>query len=206
MGFCEERRKDVAERFATNVAEHSMEVIRDDGLYRHLKFSKNGSAIYCFHVHTWPGFLCVTGDMGEWVWSRIPDMFTFVRGSIGSESYFTEKLQAADVRGELKEFHLELWHELESVLQETYGEYGDEKTCEELSEVFADEPESLHDACTLLYEDSGIDDVFEYFGSLTDYNYQYLWTLQALEWAVNKYASARTTIQAVLIDSAPTSD
>lgn len=74
--------KDVLNRFLINTANHTMKIHRDDGIYRHLEFSRNGSNSYRFDLVTWPGYLCVTGDMGTWTFSRIADMFDFSRPAI----------------------------------------------------------------------------------------------------------------------------
>jgi len=68
-----------AERFLRDIATHQMEVLRDDGLQRHLRFQAPGSTDMHFDLITWPGYLCFTGDMGTYVFRRLKDMFTFFR-------------------------------------------------------------------------------------------------------------------------------
>ncbi len=65
------------ERFLGDIAEHSMEILQDDGVYRHIKFSENGSSIYHFCITTWPGHLAISGDCGDYVFARVRDMFEF---------------------------------------------------------------------------------------------------------------------------------
>ena len=88
----------VLERFMEDTAHHKMEVLIDNGLYRHLKFTNNGSSIYRFDIHTWPGFLCVCGDMGTYVFQRLDDMFEFFRSTDATlrinPHYWAEKCQA----------------------------------------------------------------------------------------------------------------
>lgn len=99
-------REAIKANFERDIANHSMEVLRDDGLYRHLKFTNGGSSVYRFDIITWPGYLAVAGDMGEWVFSRIPDMFEFFimdehdfnHKHVINPGYWGEKLQAADCR------------------------------------------------------------------------------------------------------------
>lgn len=67
------------EQFLKDVAGHQMEVLRDDGMYRHLKFRRPDQGAYWFQLTTWPGFLVITGDMGDFVFTRVNDMFTFFR-------------------------------------------------------------------------------------------------------------------------------
>lgn len=66
-------------RFLNDVASHEMTVIRDDGVYRHIRFKRPDTGCYRFDFITWPGYLCYTGDMGTYVFSRTNDMFEFFR-------------------------------------------------------------------------------------------------------------------------------
>ena len=81
------------ERFNSSVAdgEQVMTVLRDDGLYRHLRFKKPGSSFYRFDLVTWPNNLTITGDIGTYTFSRVEDMFTFFTGYINTD-YWAEKI------------------------------------------------------------------------------------------------------------------
>lgn len=95
------------DEFLKDVAEHQMIVLRDDGVYRHIRFKRPGTNCMYYDLITWPGYLCYTGDMGTYVFSRITDMFEFFRAdreyaqrrgqqlSI-NKGYWAEKLQAVD--------------------------------------------------------------------------------------------------------------
>lgn len=69
---------EIDSRFLIDTAFHRLEIIRDDGLYRHLRMQQPGNSCYYYDVITWPGYLTVTGDMGTWTFSRIADMFDFL--------------------------------------------------------------------------------------------------------------------------------
>jgi len=95
------------DEFLSDVSEHVVEVLRDDGLYRHIRFRRPGTMCSHFDLLTWPGYLCYTGDMGTYVFCRIPDMFQFFRTDreyaerhgrrlAVNLSYWSEKLQAVD--------------------------------------------------------------------------------------------------------------
>jgi hypothetical protein len=91
------------EEFIKDVSQHKMQILRDDGLYRHIRFKRENTSCYYFDLITWPGALCYTGDMGTFVFSRIPDMFEFFRtdGEKGADlrinpGYWSEKLLAVD--------------------------------------------------------------------------------------------------------------
>lgn len=99
--------------FEKTVASHVMEIHRDDGLYRHIRFRKPGTMAYHFNLITWPGYLCYCGDMGTYVFERLEDMFQFFRSRHDDDrlrvnhDYWAEKLQAVDgnrQKGSAKEF------------------------------------------------------------------------------------------------------
>jgi len=91
----------VKTHFDKDTSSHVMTVFRDDGVNRHIRFSRPDSGIFHFDLITWPGCLCYTGDMGTYVFKRLDDMFEFFRTDNGriNLSYWSEKLVAADCNG-----------------------------------------------------------------------------------------------------------
>lgn len=95
-------------RFLKDVKEHTMEIVRDDGVSRHIRFKKPIEMAYYFDIVTWPGTLVISGDCGTWIFSRTSDMFEFFRtkkndwnynkngGLSINPSYWAEKLLAVD--------------------------------------------------------------------------------------------------------------
>jgi hypothetical protein len=85
------------ERFEKHTAYHWMDIVRDDGENRHIRFQQRGTGVYHFDIITWPGKLCITGDCGTFVFRRLPDMFEFFRstqrGRINAQ-YWAEKVIA----------------------------------------------------------------------------------------------------------------
>lgn len=75
-----ERLAEVSEQFKRDVQEHALTILRDDGLYRHLRFKRPGTMTCYFDLVTWPGHLAYVGDMGDYVFTRVEDMLTFFRG------------------------------------------------------------------------------------------------------------------------------
>lgn len=81
-------------------------MLRNDGLYRHLRFARPGTICMHFDILTWPGHLCYTGDMGTYVFQRRADMLQFFRRGESRRDreprdaidlrYWAEKLQAHD--------------------------------------------------------------------------------------------------------------
>lgn len=96
------------DRFKRDVAEHAITVIRDEGVYRHIKFAQGDSSCYRFDLVTFPGYLCYTGDMGTYVFERTTDMFTFFRKKDWTSidfRYWAEKCEASDRDGIRKFSH-----------------------------------------------------------------------------------------------------
>jgi hypothetical protein len=103
------RKELTEEEFLKNIAKHEMNVLKDDGVYRHIRMKQPGSFNMWFDIVTWPGFLAYTGDMGAFVFTRLEDMFQFFRsdwindrkdGKIRiNPSYWGEKLEAVDRNG-----------------------------------------------------------------------------------------------------------
>ncbi len=88
--------REVAGRFPRAVREHQIDVRLDIGMHRHLVFKAPTTGIEWIEIVTWPGSLYVGGDRDGHVFSRLPDMFEFFRGSGGqvNPSYWSEKLVA----------------------------------------------------------------------------------------------------------------
>lgn len=83
-------------RVLIDTAHHRLEILRDDGVYRHLRMQQPGTSFYYYDIITWPGYLTVTGDMGTWTFSRTRDMFRFFGAWDGqiNTGYWSEKLEA----------------------------------------------------------------------------------------------------------------
>lgn len=98
MSASEAREAAVKARFEEEVADHVMEIVRDDGLYRHIRFQKPGTTFYYFDLVTWPGYLAIVGDAGDYLLSRIRDMFDFFDSESGriNPHYWAQKLQGRE--------------------------------------------------------------------------------------------------------------
>jgi hypothetical protein len=79
------------EMFLKDIASHEMHVLREDGVYRHVRFKRQGTMCYHFDLITWPGYLCYTGDMGTYVFSRLTDMFEFFRMDKRDFNYYPDR-------------------------------------------------------------------------------------------------------------------
>lgn len=142
------------EKFLKDVSTHEMTIIRDDGVNRHLRFKRPDSGSYWFDIVTWNGILVINGDMGNYMFSRIDDMFNFFRtapndwnynknGLSINPSYWSEKLLAIDNNGgngNIKEFDKNKFREQVKEHFENYFEddIREVKYLEEDPEAFSD--------------------------------------------------------------------
>jgi hypothetical protein len=203
------------EQFLKDTENHTMVVLKDDGEYRHLVFSNNGSSVYKFQLTTWPGYLCISGDMGCYVFSRLRDMFVFFRTDrIDQEpyhwinpSYWAEKVQAGNLRG-LTTFNKEDWRK--SVFRYAHQWMRDHyhnttrmerrRLMEEIeAEVLSDYDDGIEDVLMSNVIDfrskvtSRLTFEFQDFWENTfhDYTYEYLWCCYAIVWGINVYDEAK---------------
>jgi len=202
------------ESFRKDVSNHSMKILKDDGVYRHLQFSNNGSWNQRFDIVTWPGYLAYSGDMGCFVFSRLSDMFEFFRTDrrdgdrLGINlSYWSEKLEAVDRNGcppgatqfspekfrETVKEHIEKWIEeynlSEIEAQELVFEVEDQVT----SRADNGEDDARH---ALSGFDFGIgDDTFQFRDTwewnFDEYTYRFIWCCYALAWGIQMYDKAK---------------
>lgn len=203
------------ENFLRDVKDHQLSVLRDDGLYRHLRFKRPGSSAYYFDLITWPGALCYTGDMGTFVFGRLADMFEFFRTDRGeagelciNPGYWSEKVLAAD-GGRSPGCVFEYDHQkyLDAVL-EYRGDWLEglsEEHQEELKEavwdevlLWADESDENGNYSRVHEFSAEIDgrtyeftDFFE--RSTRRFTDRYIWCCRALVWGIGKFDDAMPT-------------
>lgn len=197
-------------KFMEDVKNHTMTIQADDpGIgYRRIIFSNDGSSIQRFELVTWPNYLCITGDMGTYIFYRTYDMFNFFRSpklKINPD-YWSQKLQADDIHDKHKGFSreifearvwdfydqsIEIYHDLEFV--------EDLRKCiqEEIISCSSDE-RSAYDAIADWPDNVSVpedyEDIFQDFfdgGGTEDYSYRFIWCLYAIVWGINKYDEAR---------------
>lgn len=200
------------ERFLGYVTAHEMRVMRDDGLYRHIKFRKPEECAYWFDLITWPGHLCINGDCGSYVFARTPDMFEFFRdertardGKLHiNKSYWAEKLKAQDCHGKHCE-GVKRWSSdeferaikrryIEHVRSEMSGEPAKRKELRRLVEENvlrrSDEQHYAIDAACG-FDEHGLR--FEDFWEVdcTEWDFSFVWSLYAIQWGIRRYDAAK---------------
>lgn len=194
MKYADRIEQDVRTRIVNDLANHTISVLRNDGMYRHWRCQKPGTWCMGFDIVTWPGSLCFTGDMGTYLFQRTNDMVAFMRDSCMSYSYAAEKCVAHD--GRLEAWSPEVFHEVmdERLRESDDGQYtvmiaGERKqrsiatTIEDIKRAYADY-ESEHDAIKAMYESrlwDGCD-----LPSCKTYTFHFLWCLHAIHWFCQK--------------------
>lgn len=95
------------------IANHAIEVIRDDGTYRHLRFRNPlWGSTWGFDLITWPQHLTIAGDLGvrTFLWNDA-DALRLFRPGMGELDYIAGKViggRRSVQEWSVKEFHEEL--------------------------------------------------------------------------------------------------
>lgn len=193
-------------QFLEDVKSHTMAIQADDpGIgYRRIIFSKYGYSSQRFELVTWPNYLCITGDMGTYVFSRIYDMFKFFRSPelITKPGYWSEKLQADDTHSKHKGFSREIfgvrvWDFYYMAIDIGIDFERAEKLKKSIQDEvisYSDEERSAYDAIENWPDNACVpeeyEDIFQDFfdgGGTEDYSYHFIWCLYAIVWGINKY-------------------
>ncbi len=190
------------ERFLTDISKHEMTVLREDGVHRHIRFKRPGESAYWFDLITWPGTLCIDGDMGTHVFRRLEDMFEFFRTDRDwlkdgatlaiNPSYWGEKLQATSNFGKFKEFSADRFRER---VKHHFDNWCEEKApdSEEADQVEIDEFDELKQSLWDEIEDEvlrnaydgetrAIDAALGFHNDEADFNFEDAW-----EWGCQEY-------------------
>jgi hypothetical protein len=190
---------DVAARFQRDTAEHEMTILRDDSLYRHLRFRAPGTSSYWFDLITWPGALVINGDMETFVFARTEDMFSFFRGDRINPGYWGEKLRAPrDARVHSEDLFRECVRDEASRAEADYPGLSD-AVQEYFFGQFAEwNPGSESDVTAGLSHfkylpEGSVAEPFRFTDTwewdLRDWSYQFLWCCHAIQWGIGQYAA-----------------
>jgi len=96
-----------AEQFAKDTEGFTVQVLHEDGDYRHIRFGKPGERWGSTDIHTWPGGLVTAGDMADgWMFERGLGFFA----GKPNLHYWQEKLSPR-CRDASKEFSIETLRE-----------------------------------------------------------------------------------------------
>jgi hypothetical protein len=192
---------EVTSQFEYDIKEHEVQIIRDDGVNRHVRFRRPGTSCMYFDLVTWPHRLVYTGDMGDYVFSRIDDMFEFFRNARPNYSYWAEKVLASDGReGGLYEFSIEAFREnvLDYVTEYFDGGEPPEELMSQIEWEIFNEAENYGNALPGHIAMSAFSyrlpdgtefrfDMCDLGGTSDVYTYRYMWACNAIPWAIEQY-------------------
>lgn len=187
--------------FLKDVAGHRMTILRDDGVYRHIRFKKPDSGDMYFDLMTWPGWLCYSGDMGTYVFQRLPDMFEFFRTDRWRPhrgwgilyinlGYWSEKIQASDRDG-VKRYSAEKFKAV--VADWLDGAEASQEVRDAVAEEVlscADDGEYRARMAANDFEREGFRFTDFWEADLTEYTYRFVWCCYAIAWGVQQYDNA----------------
>lgn len=175
------------EIFIKDVKNHKLIVIKDDGAYKHIRIT-DGTFNLKYDLIAWPGYLCYTGDMGTYVFSRTADMFSFFRNDELkiNPHYWSEKVVSHDRSG-VFEYDNDAF--INTIKDEMCGMNENEKQL--VKEHFLNEQFDFEHEARQAIEDYNQNygetfiDFFEH--DLTDYTYRFIWCCYAIVWGIKKY-------------------
>lgn len=199
--------QDVRERFNKSVAEHEMIVVQNDGLHRHLTFKNPDTFNNHFHITTWPGYLAISGDIGCYVFARLPDMFKFFRHDEINPGYWGEKLQSIERNGGYREFSEDLFRDAIKSDFEQWSFDDDDQRAKALEALEAADlgedsnPESFEHGVRMALDykcpvtGNRFNDFWDH--TLEDFTFRFLWCCHAIRWAVAEYD--RRTVSSAIV-------
>lgn len=204
------------DQFFKDVGQHAMTVLRDDGVHRHIRFKRPESGTYWFDLITWPGVLCIDGDMGTYVFKRLHDMFEFFRtdrrdfnfnqhGLSINPGYWGEKLASLSIYGEgFKQFsedmfrdavksEFDAWVESEEPSDDVKAALWEELEDRVLSCASDGAHEAVRAAMDFEPEDGEVTFEMRDFWDhrLEDYTFHFIWCCYAIAWGVKAYDEAK---------------
>ncbi|MBH0121534.1 hypothetical protein I0Q12_19275 [Rhodococcus sp. CX] len=181
-----------------------MTVLQDDGVYRHIQFAKPGTGIWSWTLTTWPGHLCIDGDLESYTFAREHDMFEFFsldRGRINPH-YWAEKITNDAARRATRTFSEEKATSAvvrEFLYQRHYSAGPAADAWEDLrhrviNDIHTFDESLFHDAVNRWnYDGFEFTDTYEW--DTQDWDHHYLIACHAIAWGIAKYRNARAESQ-----------
>lgn len=183
------------EDFLKTVSAHEMKIKLDNGIFRHLSFSKPTDGAYSFQITTFPNNLVITGDCGSYVFERREDMFEFFRRSELkiNEGYWSEKVEAKDCHRDIRVFSPEkiqkkLTEDFEEWLKDNHDEIYENENRNDFKEQILEkcEDESQFNAMGTVELDCGYQCITYEF-DYEEFSPGFIWCLYAIVWAIQQY-------------------
>lgn len=198
MGRVTDREEHAARMFAVSTTDHEMTVLHDDGVYRHIRFAKPGTGIWSWDLVTWPGHLCIDGDLESFTFAREHDMFGFfaLHGGRVNPHYWAEKITNRSVRTRVYEPEIAKATAVREFLEQRH--WRDEPT----TPAWADFRDEVLDEYVLgdegLFREAShrwsfgpwrFEDSYEW--DLREWDHHYLIACHAIAWGISQYRFAK---------------
>ncbi len=182
--------------FLKDVKNHQIEIIRDNGNNRHIRFKQPNTNNMYFDLVTWDGYLVFTGDMGSYMFTRVRDMFSFFRSDLSETDdrllidrrYWGEKCVAVDKNSPIEVYSQEKF-------KNAINEYLDSvNASQEIRDRVYDDVISQSDDNEYFAMQAAID--FEHDGfmfhdfwetNVYEYSYMFTWCCYAIVWGIREY-------------------
>jgi hypothetical protein len=196
------------ETFLENIANTTMEVVINDGVYRHVKFPCS-DGVYWFNLVTWPNHLVIEGDMGCYAFSRVHDMFEFFCPDAElreprlriQPSYWRSKLVTVDVHDAANSIPTKHWSPelftkyivacFEDHIRMNMQHEPDKRVelkgavKAEIIDQALDEYEAISAANNFSEHGLTFDDLS--IENFCEWNFRYIWCLYAIVWGIKKF-------------------
>lgn len=184
------------DQFTRDVENHQMKVLVDNDVHRSLLFAQPGNGDMYFRINTWPHHLCISGDMGTFVFSRLTDMFEFFRGDKEpSLGYWSEKLEAGTAEKYCEDTARAqiLRQANEAGLEPADLEYATLRIARmELDSEFG----FCNEVMNWSEHELGFDIDTDGIGDCKEYTYHFVWCCRAIIWAIQQYDLAKAEQEA----------
>lgn len=193
------------ERFLEETKNHKLLIIKDDGIYRHLRMKSDSFNMY-YEIITYPEGLLIRGDMGTFIFERTEDMFQFFNSGINKDGeisinsgYWEEKCQTSSNFGAgIKEFDSDKFLKHVKDDFESYFDNGESEEKNQVWEEIEDQilsvghnENELQNAINNFDIQSYINTKFSFEcfweHSYSKYSFHFIWCLYAIVLAIKEY-------------------
>ena len=196
----------VYDNFKRDIKEHTIEIIKDDDVYKHISFGEPGTRCMRVEILTSPDHLFYYGDMGSYCFTRNKYMLGFFANDRGiNPHYWMEKIVASSeppMELSQKEIEKNVLEEVESYVESYHDSLSKKKRGLLTKTIFDDVMDSVSfngdsdywlsraisdvmDYSNSEYPELTFEDFYEY--GCKEYTTRYLWCCFALNHVANYY-------------------
>lgn len=176
--------------------DYKMNILRDDGPYRSLEFKHSDRMEGHFLITTWPGCLCITGDMGSFVFNHIDDTIGFFSGNKINPRHWSEKVVAQSIySGGVKVFSNEIFtKDMLEIKQSRLSRADNDDSIKSINDAFEhiDKVSEIYEAVVFV---RGLNLTSLDPADLSwpeEYTFHYLFACYAINFACNTYLHEKT--------------